>query len=118
MENVPSVARHVTVCKAPVTPPLRSGLRLHRRRGLFPDMVTIEVQIDHGKVTPVGPQQLPESGRGLLNVLAGVPGDGAPAVSIESKADGLPVIRTQGGVITSDTVKKIEGFAGKLVDWA
>jgi hypothetical protein len=83
-------------------------------RGFFSSMslVTIEVQIDHGKVTPVEPQLLPEHGRGLLTVLTGAPGDRAPMLSIGSEADGLPVIRTQGGVITTELVREIEGFAG------
>lgn len=92
----------------------RRGLPLHCGCGLFPSMsmVTIEVQIDHGKLTPVEPQLLPEHGRGLLTVLTGTPGGRAPAVSIGSEADGLPVIRTQGGVITAELVREIEGFAG------
>ena len=73
--------------------------------------VTIEVEIDHGKVTPVGPHLLPEHGRGLLTVLAASPGNGSAAFSIGSEADGLPVIRAQGGVITSALVREIEGFA-------
>jgi hypothetical protein len=52
-------------------------------------MVTIEVEIDHGKVTS---------------------GNGTTAFSIGSEADGLPVIRAQGGVITSALVREIEGF--------
>ena len=75
-------------------------------------MVTIEVQIDHGKVTPIEPELLPERGRGLLTVLSGAPGDRAPAVSIGSEEDGLPVIRTEGGVITAELVREIEGFPG------
>ena len=74
-------------------------------------MVTIEVQIDHGKVTPAEPHLLPEHGRGLLTVLAARPGNGAAGFDIESEADGLPVIRPRGGVITSTMVREIEGFA-------
>ena len=74
-------------------------------------MVTIEVEIDHGKVTPVGPHLLPEHGRGLLTLLSAGPGTEATAFSIGSEADGLPVIRARGGVITSALVREIEGFA-------
>ena len=74
-------------------------------------MTTIEVQIDHGKVTPVEPHLLPEHGRGLLTLLAARPGDGTAAFSVGSEADGLPVIRPQGGIITSEMVREIEGFA-------
>jgi hypothetical protein len=75
-------------------------------------MVTIEVAIDHGKVTPVEPHLLPEHGRGLLTVLPAAPGDRKPVFFIDSGLDGLPVIRAQGGVITSVLVREIEGFAG------
>jgi len=75
-------------------------------------LVTIEVEIDHGKVTPIGSQLLPEHGRGLLTVLTAVPGNGTPGFSIATAGDGLPVIRAQGGVITAALVREIEGFAG------
>lgn len=74
-------------------------------------MVTIEVEIDHGKVTPVEPHLLPEHGRGWLTVLTANSGPGTKAISIESEADGLPVIRAQGGVISAELVREIEGFA-------
>ena len=57
------------------------------------------------------PGLLPENGRGLLTVAATSPGNGTAAFSIESETDGLPVIRAQGGVITSALVREIEGFA-------
>jgi hypothetical protein len=81
---------------------------------LFPviSLVTIEVEIHHGKVTPVEPQLLPEHGRGLLTVLTAHLDSRTPPFSIESEADGLPVIRTQCGVITSALVQEIEGFKG------
>lgn len=74
-------------------------------------MLTIKVEIDHGKVTPVEPQLLPERGRGLLTVLTGLPGDRFPEFSVESADDGLPVIHTQGGVITAAMVREIEGYS-------
>lgn len=73
--------------------------------------VTIEVQIDHGKVTVAKPHLLPEHGRGLLTVLPAGSGNGKPAFSVDKEADGLPVIRAQGGVITSALVREIEGFS-------
>ena len=74
-------------------------------------MLTIEVAIDHGRLTPVEPQLLPEHGRGLLTVLTAAPSNRTVRFSVESEADGLPVIRTQGGLITSALVREIEGFA-------
>jgi hypothetical protein len=75
-------------------------------------MVTIEVRIDHGKLAPVEPLLLPEHRRGLLMVLPSAAGGSAPAFSIGSEGDGLPVIHAQGGVITAELVREIEGFAG------
>ncbi|MEO6785249.1 MAG: hypothetical protein ABI318_03860 [Chthoniobacteraceae bacterium] len=74
-------------------------------------IVIIEVEIDHGKVTPMQPHVLPEHGRGLLTMLPEISGDGAAAFSIGSGADALPLIRGQGGVITSAMLREIEGFA-------
>jgi len=41
-------------------------------------LLTIEVTIDHGRVTPTEPATLPETGRGLLTILP----EPAQAVSI------------------------------------
>ena len=38
-------------------------------------------------------------------------GEVSPSFSIATEADGLPVIRTQGGVITPALVREIEGLA-------
>ena len=38
-------------------------------------------------------------------------GEVFPSFSIATEADGLPVIRTQGGVITPAVVREIEGLA-------
>jgi hypothetical protein len=71
-------------------------------------IVTIQVEIDHGKVTPVEPQQLPETGRGVLTILSAASAD--RGYSIEDGPDGLPVIRAKGGTITSALVREIEGL--------
>jgi hypothetical protein len=70
-------------------------------------MMTIEVAIDHGRVTPVEPHTLPEHGRGLLTVIADAPSE----FIIGTEADGLPVIRAKGGIITAAQVREIEGFS-------
>ena len=86
---------------------------LYHGRGLLPRMslVTIQVKIDHGKLTPVEPQLLPEHGHGLLTVLTSFPANKTVAFSIGSESDGLPVIRVADGVITSALVQEIEGFS-------
>jgi len=79
---------------------------------LVTGMLTIEVQIDHGRVTPVGPHSLPEHGRALQTLLNSVPGKDSSTYSIGTEEDGLPVIRGAGGVITSEMVREIEGLIG------
>ena len=69
---------------------------------------TVEVEIDHGKLTTKQPHLLPDKGRGLLTVLAAAT-DGA-RFSIGTGADGLPVIRAEGGIITSALVQEAEGL--------
>jgi hypothetical protein len=93
---------------------LCEGLPRESRHGLLPHMstVSIEVEISHGKVTPVGSCLLPESGRALLTMLPVAGDERMLAFSIGTGADGLPVIHAQGRVITSALVREIEGFAG------
>ena len=71
-------------------------------------LLTVEIEIDHGKLTPAAPHLLPEHGRGLLTLLPD--GAGARTVSIGTGADGLPVIRSTGGVFTSALVREIESL--------
>ena len=73
-------------------------------------IVTIQVEIDHGKVTPVEPQLLPETGRGVLTILSAAPASRPGAYSVETRADGPPVIRAKGEAITSALVREIEGL--------
>ena len=74
--------------------------------------VTIAVEIEGGKVTPMEPGLLPKRGRGWLTVLPSVPDSQNAAFHVENGVDGLPVIRAQGGIITSALVREIEGLAG------
>jgi hypothetical protein len=73
-------------------------------------IVTIPVEIDHGKVMPIEPQLLPETGRGVLTILSAAPANRAGTYSVESGADGLPVIRAKGTPITAALVREIEGL--------
>ena len=52
--------------------------------------LTLEVEIDHGRVIPSGPEQLPENGKGLLTILpadevkTGSPPKPTPLVALEA----------------------------------
>jgi hypothetical protein len=70
--------------------------------------LTVEVEIDHGKLTTSQSHLLPEKGRGLLTVLTTA--DAETRFSIATGEDGLPVIRAQGEVLTSARVREAEGL--------
>lgn len=72
-------------------------------------MVTVEVEIDHGKITPKQPHLLPETGHGLLTVWVPIVSGEGSKPEIVQGADGHPVIRTP-GVITAALVREIEGL--------
>lgn len=57
---------------------------------------TLEVQFDHGRVTPKEPGALPESGRGLLTILPDTsrPEGGQPRAGRRIE---LPIIRCKPG---------------------
>lgn len=69
-------------------------------------IASIEVTIEDGKITPVQPYRLPTHGRGWLTL---DPTEARPEVRIEIAEDGLPIIRGNGPVITSELVREIEG---------
>ena len=71
---------------------------------------SIEVTIEEGRIVPVQPHLLPERGRGWLT-LSTVSGttEQRPEVRLETTEDGLPVLRGNGPVITSELVREIEG---------
>lgn len=74
-------------------------------------LLTVEVDFEQGRLTAREPHLLPERGHGLLTVLAS-PAPVPPAsFAITAGPDGLPVIRANGGVITSGLVREIEGLA-------
>lgn len=73
-------------------------------------LLTVEVEIEHGRMTTKEPHLLPERGRGLLTVLAAESAMESPKFSIGTGPDGLPVIRGNRGVITAALVREIEGL--------
>ena len=49
--------------------------------------VTLEVQIDHGRVVPKEPGKLPETASGLLTILEAAPAIGPPMSPLEAFRD-------------------------------
>jgi len=66
------------------------------------DPVTIEVDIDHGRLTARQPHLLPETGTGLLTILA--PAKGVSRVNRVS----LPIVRCAPGTIVDPTPEELD----------
>ncbi len=69
--------------------------------------VTVEVQIDHGRIVPREPEKLPESGSGLLTIL--LPTNGTPATDKPARQRvELPLIRGDGQRIINPTREELD----------
>jgi hypothetical protein len=69
--------------------------------------VTVEVQIDHGRIVAREPEKLPETGCGLLTILP--PGNGAsPGVKPARQRVQLPLIRGDGQRIINPTPEELD----------
>lgn len=68
------------------------------------DSITVEVDIDHGKLTPRQPHLLPETGTGLLTILTPAEEVASPRTRIS-----LPVIRCAPGTVVNPTAEELDG---------
>jgi hypothetical protein len=69
--------------------------------------VTVEVQIDHGRIVPREPDKLPETGSGLLTILP--PANGTPASDKPARQRvELPLIRGDGQRIINPTAEELD----------
>ena len=64
---------------------------------------TLEVEIDHGRVVPKGPETLPEKGTGLLTIF----GKPEPSRS-ERKQVHAPLIRCKPGTVINPTPSELD----------
>jgi hypothetical protein len=94
----------VGVESAPIqapTYPTQLGCRDLARRSCLPGQasakshLTLEVDIDHGRVVPRGPEGLPEKGSGLLTILRPASTAGAASNPSRSRVE-LPLVRGDG----------------------
>ena len=69
--------------------------------------VTVEVEIDHGRIVPREPDKLPEKGNGLLTILpqSGAPGNGAAAGRTRVQ---LPLIHGDGKRLINPTPEELD----------
>lgn len=70
--------------------------------------VTVEVVIDHGRVVPRGPEELPEKGSGLLTILQPVVSrPGGISESLPPRVE-LPLIRGDGQRLINPTPEELD----------
>ena len=69
--------------------------------------VTVEVDIDHGRIVPREPDKLPEKGNGLLTILppSNRPANGAPVGRTRVQ---LPLIRGDGKRLINPTSEEMD----------
>ena len=65
--------------------------------------LTVEVEIDHGKVVPKEPEKLPEKGNGLLTIL-----QASASPSPERRRVELPLIRGDGKHLINPTPDQLD----------
>jgi hypothetical protein len=75
---------------------------LRRKRGMSVERITIEVDIDHGRITARQPQLLPERGTGLLTVTQPQEGSSEPRRVV------LPLVRCVPGTIINPTPEDLD----------
>lgn len=66
-------------------------------------LITVEVEIDHGKLTPKEPHLLPEQGTGLLTILRAEENAASPRRRVE-----LPLVRCQPGTQINSTGEDLD----------
>ena len=67
------------------------------------DPITVEVDIDHGRLTARQPHLLPETGTGLLTIEARAEGDAPPRRRVS-----LPIVRCVPGTILEPTAEELD----------
>lgn len=69
--------------------------------------VTVEVEIDHGRVVARGPEALPEKGRGLLTILQSAAPPVPAAEPVRQRVE-LPLIRCKPGTVINPTPEELD----------
>jgi hypothetical protein len=69
--------------------------------------VTVEVQIDHGRIVPREPDKLPETGSGLLTILPPANGTSACVKPARQRVQ-LPLIRCKPGTVINPTPEELD----------
>ena len=67
------------------------------------DSITVEVEIEHGKLTARQPHLLPESGIGLMTILSPANGEAPPPSRVK-----LPLVRCAAGTQVNPTAEELD----------
>ncbi len=67
------------------------------------DPITVEVDIDHGRLTARQPHLLPETGTGMLTILPPAEGIGLPRGRVT-----LPIVRCVPGTVLNPTAEELD----------
>jgi hypothetical protein len=67
--------------------------------------ITVEVDIEHGRLAARQPTLLPDIGTGLLTVLPPNAGDGLPRICVS-----LPLVRCVPGTLVSPTAEDLDNI--------
>ena len=69
--------------------------------------LTVEVEIDHGRIVPCGPEKLPDKGKGLLTILLPAGSLAAAPKPVRQRVE-LPLIRGDGKRIINPTPEELD----------
>ena len=69
--------------------------------------LTVEVEIDHGRIVAREPEKLPETGSGLLTILPPGPGQNGGLKAARQRVE-LPLIRGDGKRIINPTPEELD----------
>ncbi len=69
--------------------------------------VTVEVEIDHGRIVPREPETLPEKGNGLLTILPPMGPRSEGPKPVRQRVE-LPLIRCKPGTVINPTPRELD----------
>lgn len=78
-----------------------------RDYALFMSYVTVEVEIDRGRIVPREPDKLPEKGSGLLTILPSASGPANGGAVVRTRVQ-LPLIRGDGRRLINPTTEELD----------
>jgi len=78
--------------------------------------LTVEVEIDHGRIIARGPEKLPAKGSGLLTILEPTPNQTNGTPTARQRVE-LPLIRGDGKRIINPTSDELDASLWERLNW-